>query len=113
MTTTPLDHPLERAMAAAIRQFLPDADIRLFGSRARGEANADSDIDLLITAPDQSLAGKDRFALLNQLWGAVARPDVSVDLLLHSHSEATRRARQAGSVVQQAFREGILLHDPS
>ncbi|MFN6338082.1 MAG: nucleotidyltransferase domain-containing protein, partial [Cyanobacteriota bacterium] len=39
-------------MAAAIRQLLPEAEIRLFGSRARGEANPASDIDLLITAPD-------------------------------------------------------------
>jgi predicted nucleotidyltransferase len=113
MTTPHQDHHLERTMAAAIRQLLPEAEIRLFGSRARGEANPASDIDLLITAPDQALAGKDRFSLLNQLWGAVARPEVSVDLLLHSRSEAARRADQAGSVVHQALSEGILLHDPS
>ena len=64
-------------------------------------------------APDGWLAEQDRFSLLNQLWGAVARPDVSVDLLLHSRSEAARRTNQPGSVVQQAFTEGVLLHAPS
>ena len=39
-----------RAMAAAIRAEIPDAEVRLFGSRARGEGRSDSDVDLLITA---------------------------------------------------------------
>jgi predicted nucleotidyltransferase len=32
----------------------PDADIIVFGSRARGEAHADSDLDLLVIEPDSS-----------------------------------------------------------
>ena len=38
-------------MAAAILRLNPVAEVRLFGSRARGEAGADSDVDLLIKAP--------------------------------------------------------------
>ncbi|MFM9073687.1 MAG: nucleotidyltransferase domain-containing protein, partial [Cyanobium sp.] len=112
MNTSASDHRLEQGMATSIRQLIPEAEVRLFGSRARGDARPDSDIDLLITAPDGWLAERDRFSLLNQLWGAVAQPDVSVDLLLHSRSEAARRANQPGSVVHQAFTEGVLLHDP-
>ena len=47
--------PIEQrlsGMAAAIRRLIPAAEVRLFGSRARGEAGSDSDVDLLITAPD-------------------------------------------------------------
>ena len=65
--------------SAAIRRLIPTAEVRLFGSRARGEAGPDSDVDLLITAPDAWLASRDRFALLADLWGAVAQPDLSVD----------------------------------
>jgi len=47
------------AMAAEIRSVIPGAEVRLYscgeafgyGSRARGTAGPDSDIDLLITAP--------------------------------------------------------------
>jgi predicted nucleotidyltransferase len=81
----------------------------LSGSRARVEARPDSDVDLLITAPDAWLASHVRFALLADLWGAVAQPDLSVDLVLHSSSEAARRAQQPGSLVQEAIREGVLL----
>ena len=100
-------------MAAQIKQLVPEAEVRLFGSRARGQAHADSDIDLLITAPDLWLAQQDRFALLGELWGAVAQPDLSVDLVLHSTSEANRRAQDFGSVVHEAYSHGVLLDGKS
>lgn len=111
MTLTPAPAIEERlaGMAAAIRRLITDAEVRLFGSRARGEAGPDSDVDLLITAPDAWLASQDRFALLADLWGAVAQADLSVDLVLHSSSEANRRARQPGSLVHEAMREGVRL----
>jgi predicted nucleotidyltransferase len=96
-------------MAAHIRQLIPGAEVRLFGSHARGQARPDSDVDLLITAPDSCLVQCDRFALLAELWGAVAQPDLSVDLVLHSCSEANRRAQEPGSLVQEAYNQGVLL----
>ena len=59
----PINHRLA-LMAAQIKQLVPSAEVRLFGSRARGQAHPDSDIDLLITAPDLWLDQQDRFALL-------------------------------------------------
>lgn len=46
-------------MAAAIRRLIPTAEVRIFGSRAMGDARPNSDIDLLITAPDSWLASRD------------------------------------------------------
>lgn len=77
VTESPMEKRLA-SMAAHIHQLIPAAEVRLFGSRARGDARADSDVNLLITAPDAWLAQRDRFALLGELWGAVAQPD-SVD----------------------------------
>lgn len=105
--------PIEQrfaGMASSICQLIPTAEVRLFGSRARGEAGPDSDVDLLITVPDAWLASHDRFALLADLWGAVAQPDLCVDLVLHSCSEAARRAQQPGSLVHKTFRDGVLLN---
>ncbi|MFQ6538880.1 MULTISPECIES: nucleotidyltransferase domain-containing protein [Aphanothece] len=50
-TATPLDPRIPR-IAAEIRKQIPDCEVRLFGSHARGTARADSDADLLITVPD-------------------------------------------------------------
>ncbi|MCP9825145.1 nucleotidyltransferase domain-containing protein [Synechococcus sp. EJ6-Ellesmere] len=96
MTSTTASKPIEprlAGMVAGIRQLIPAADVRLFGSRARGDGRADSDVDLLITVPDAWLAQRDRFALLADLWGAVAQPDLSDDLVLHSSSEAAAATR--------------------
>ena len=108
-TPAPIEQRLAR-MALAITLLIPAAEVRLFGSRARGEARPDSDVDLLITAPDDWLATRDRFALLGDLWGAVAQPDLSVDLVLYSASEVARRAKEPGSLVHQAIRDGVLVH---
>ena len=95
-------------MVAQIHHLIPSAEVRLLGSHARGQARPDSDMDLLITAPDAWLAQRDRFSLLGELWGAVAQADLSVDLVLHSCSEANRRAKEPGSLVQEAFSHGVL-----
>jgi predicted nucleotidyltransferase len=39
-------------MAAEIRNEIPEAEVRLFGSWARGQARSGSDVDLLITMSD-------------------------------------------------------------
>jgi predicted nucleotidyltransferase len=120
MTAITASQPIEprlAGMVAGIRQLIPAAELRLYscgeacgyGSRARGDGRADSDGDLLITVPDAWLAQRDRFALLADLWGAVAQPDLSVDLVLHSSSEAARRAKERGSLVYEAMRKGVLL----
>ncbi len=108
-----------RAMAAAIRAEIPGAEVRLYscgeafgyGSRARGEARPDSDVDLLITAPDAWLAEHDRFALLGRLWRRLARHRIPVDLLLYSRSQVEERSGWHSHVIARACREGRLLHD--
>lgn len=66
-TSTPSIEQRLAAMAAVIHQAIPGSEVRLFGSRARGQAGPDSDIDLLITAPDSWLAQHHRFEVLNAL----------------------------------------------
>lgn len=101
------------AMAAAIRAEIPDAEVRLFGSRARGEARPDSDVDLLITAPDAWLARQDRWALLGRLWNRLSHHSVPVDLLLYSRSQVEERSGWRGHVIARACREGRLLDGQS
>jgi len=92
-----------RDMAAEIRAEIPGAEVRLFGSRARGEARPDSDVDLLITAPDAWLAEHDRWAVLNRLRWRLSSADWPVDLLLFSQSQARQRLPLTSSVVHQAY----------
>ncbi|WP_411875811.1 nucleotidyltransferase domain-containing protein [Vulcanococcus limneticus] len=47
-----VDEPLLRTITAEIQAAIPGAEVLLFGSRARGTARPDSDLDLLVTVPD-------------------------------------------------------------
>lgn len=72
-------------------------------------------IDLLITAPDAWLEWRNRFAVLNQLWGLLARADVSLDLLLYSERECEERRQWRTHVIGRAFRGGgcwMVLSEP-
>lgn len=61
-----LKNPDEKELLGRCKQFIraidPMADVILFGSRARGDADADSDYDLLIlTDGDSGLKREDTF----------------------------------------------------
>lgn len=62
-----------------------------------------SDIDLLITAPDAWLEGRNRFEVLDELWGLLARADGSLDLLLYSERECEERRQWRTHVIGRAF----------
>jgi uncharacterized protein len=119
MTTTPTPNATTQAlvseaqlqqMAAEILQEIPGAEVRLFGSHARGEARADSDIDLLITANDGWLAQHNRFETLGRLWRKLSHHRIPVDLLLYSQSQVEERRHWLSHVIARAFREGRVLH---
>jgi predicted nucleotidyltransferase len=91
-------------MAAAI----PEAQVRLFGSRAKGTALPDSEVDLLITVPDHWLAG--RVCVLGALWREYSSHRLPLDLLLYCESEVSQRQEYRSAVTSQAYQERILLH---
>lgn len=108
-TATSLLDPRIAQIAAAIRSEIPQAEVRLFGSRARGQARPDSDADLLITVPDAWLAQHNRVQVLGRLSRQLSSHRLPLDLLLYSQSEVAARRACHQSVASVAYREGILL----
>jgi predicted nucleotidyltransferase len=108
-TPFPID-PRVSAVASGIAAAIPEAQVRLFGSRARGTARPDSDVDLLITVPDPWLAGHDRVRVLGDLWRRFSSHQLPLDLLLYSESEVLEWKQFRSAVTIQAYQEGILLH---
>lgn len=112
MTTrcpTPAVDPRIARIAAAIRAEIPQAEVRLFGSRARGQAGPDSDADLLITVPDAWLTQHNRFQVLGRLSRQFSSHQLPLDLLLYSHGEVAARRACDQAITSVACREGILL----
>jgi predicted nucleotidyltransferase len=53
--------PIDHLLARIVDEFRP-LEIRLFGSRARGESSISSDWDLFVVVPDDLEAADDMFA---------------------------------------------------
>ena len=98
-----------RAIAAIteriVQNFQPEQVI-LFGSHARGEADAVSDIDLLVVL---SHAEDKRKAAVNvrRMLIDVVEP---TDILVTTPEEIERRGQMIGSVLRPALREGKVLY---
>jgi len=82
--------------------------VLLFGSRARGDARPDSDLDLLVVMPQATLTPQERQQALRLLRAAL-RPlslSVGVDLVVVGEEDAHRLAGSRWHVVARALREG-------
>ena len=97
-------------MAAEIHQEIPGAEVRLFGSHARGEARADSDVDLMIIVTDAWYATHNWFETLGLLWRKLAHHRVPIDLLLYPRSKVEERRHWLSHVIALAHREGRVLN---
>jgi len=104
-----VDEMVERVVKA-IRKHLPDARIILFGSRARGDALKESDIDLIVVSKRfEGMHFTDRATyVLKILWREGALPPVDVDLLCYTPEEFEERRREI-SIVSEALKYGIEL----
>jgi predicted nucleotidyltransferase len=92
-----------RRLAAAA----PGARVILFGSRARGEERADSDLDLLVIEPEIA----SRNAEFVRLRNALGELGVPVDLIVYRGTEAERWANVPGTFLHDVLREGRVLAD--
>ena len=116
MTTTPSATPKAsvseaqlQQMANEILQEIPGAEVRLFGSHARGEPRPDSDVDLMIIVTDEWYAQHNWFQVLGLLWRRLAHHRVPIDLLLYPRSKVEERRHWLSHVIALAHREGRVL----
>ena len=103
MRRDPLLGEVVRRLVAA---YAPDR-IYLFGSKARGDADADSDYDLMMIMPDDAAPERRSAALAyDVLWTLGA----AVDVLVWTRTAFDRRAHLNASLPGTVLREGMLVH---
>lgn len=105
------ENSLIREMVETIvREANPDAVI-LFGSRARGDARPDSDVDLLIIEREPFSPQRSRRQETARLYLALRKLAIPKDLLLYSHEEFEQLKDSPHHIVGRARREGKVLHE--
>ncbi len=91
----------------AIRTVVPDADVILYGSRARGDATADSDYDLLVLVdrPADVAVHEQLISRISPLEGDGA----VLTLAVYNRTLWNSRLYQAMPFHENVDREGVLL----
>ena len=106
------DEILAEMVQTIVREVDPER-IYLFGSRARGNARADSDVDLLIVERKSFGPQHSRFQEINRVYRVLSSFRIPKDILLYSDDEFAKWRTSINHVVGRCNREGKLLYERS
>jgi predicted nucleotidyltransferase len=99
------DALIQEIVRRVVESFHP-LRIILFGSAARGELTADSDVDLLVVMPDGTRRLETTQALHLRLFGI----PVSVDFLVATPADLEKHRENIGLIYRTILREGKELY---
>ena len=104
------DALLDQMIQAIVAEVNPEQVI-LFGSRARGDAREDSDVDLLVVEAEPFGPERSRRQELVRLYHALVEFPVSTDILVYSHDDVAYWRDSLNHVLARALREGKVLYE--
>ena len=105
-----LQNLLQEIVAATVDAVEPDRII-LFGSRARGEAHPDSDVDLLVVERESFKEGRSRRGELQRIRRALWRFPLPIDVLVYSAAEIEDWRDSPNHIIGRCLREGVTLYE--
>ena len=94
--------------AEAVHKDYPDARIILYGSRARGEATPESDVDMLILL-DSEVTSQERSSIHGRLYEIGLDCDLVISAMIKSIPHWERPISRATPLYQAIQAEGILV----
>ena len=103
---------IQRPLSEAVQRILAVSQpnrIILFGSQARGDADQDSDMDLMVIEPSVENTALEAA----RLYRAVGWVGKGVDILVYSEPEFAMRSSIPGTVLHQASTEGRVVYERS
>lgn len=98
------DKNLQTALGLLFEAAPAGSRVILFGSRARGEARADSDYDFLVIEPEV----EDRFAEMVRLSSVLGEAMIPADVVVLSRATFELWRGEPNSLASRALREGRL-----
>jgi predicted nucleotidyltransferase len=99
------EQTLQEVVARVVAAARPSRVI-LFGSYGRGDADAGSDLDLMVIEPEVA----DKYTEMIRLHEALGSVGAGVDVLVYSEAEMEERRDWCTSPVYWALREGRTLY---
>jgi predicted nucleotidyltransferase len=104
-----VEENISNKIKEVVKSFFPEAKVLLFGSRARGDFNNDSDYDLLIIVKDE-IPDREKITLGGRINEKLVKTlHAPFDVLLNSEKEVDIYKDLQGNIIRWALREGIIL----
>ena len=91
---------------AGIKTQDPDAEIYLYGSRARGDQNENSDWDILIITPKKKITFKYEYDIRNPIYDLELDSGQVISVLVYSRSDWQKK-RSISPLFMNVLKEGI------
>ena len=101
-----VEPPVDEIVRKIVEAFAPRR-IVVFGSRARGQAGPDSDLDLLVEM-HSDLPPRDRVRAVSDLFGLRRW---AMDLVVYTPQEVERMKDTVGTLLYTIEREGKVLYE--
>lgn len=76
-----------KEIKAAILSVAPDAEIILFGSQARGDAQEDSDIDLLVLVEGEEVTMQEQMAITTPLYDLELKTQTVISSIVRTRKQ--------------------------
>ena len=99
------DHRILKLFADQVRQRFPEARIWAFGSRARGDATWESDLDVCVVANE--LTYKDRTAIGDIAWEVGFEHELLITTVCFTTEEFEQGPMSESTLVMNILREGV------
>jgi predicted nucleotidyltransferase len=102
------NHKILELIKATVCKYLPDAEVLLFGSRARRDATSDSDFDVLVVT-SLELTPKQKLPLKTIIRKDLLKDGIRSDILIQSKKEVKKKRRLPGHIIKNILNDAILL----
>jgi predicted nucleotidyltransferase len=90
------------------QEYLPDAEVLLFGSHARNNASLESDYDILLIT-DFDILPKEKLPIRTKIRKSLLLSGIRSDILIQSKSEVEKKNKLPGHFIRKIIKEAIMI----